>query len=285
MKEYTQIPNMYIVGESALINKELATILIILMNRGFKNGIMINVNYLMEQLNLRKKEVINILIELQDKGILYYCKDKQTKHNINLNYDIDKNRLFYAVFDLEITDDYTQIYDEELLHILNYKKKNINNYTMLEIFLYITQHINNNKEVKEYKTAFPSYAIITEELCISENTLIKYLNILKEEQLLIFDYAGYKETAKGEIKNGNMYYARYEDEEILLNLLTLIRSEKGFIKVNKRNKDKSNLKRSLKQRINKLKKEGVKTKTDKEQLKLLIKEYEETNKGKKEKEK
>ena len=74
-----------------------------------------------------------------------------------------------------------------------------------------------------------------------------------------------------------MHYCRFEHEEMLINRLEKIRKEKGFIKVNPRSKDKSNLKRSLKQQMNNLnKKKEDKTITEVEKIsyELIKEEYE-----------
>jgi hypothetical protein len=109
---------------------------------------------------------------------------------------------------------------------------------------------------------------------------MKYIDILNCLQLLVFDYAGYKELSKGKIKNGVMFYARYKDIDKLLTRLKLERDRKGYIQVNKRSKDKSNLKRSLKQKINlisKKEKEGTINEIDIYNKELLIQKYNKLN--------
>ena len=79
-----------------------------------------------------------------------------------------------------------------------------------------------------------------------------------------------------------MFYTRYKNENILIDRLNKEREEKGFIKISKKLKDKSNLKRSLKQKINILEKEKDISITDKNKLELLKEEYNNLERNKEE---
>ena len=80
-------------------------------------------------------------------------------------------------------------------------------------------------------------------------------------------------SANGDIRNTKMYYCRYRDKEKVINRIKEER-ENGIITYNKLSRNKGNLKRSLKQIINKLtsKKEEL-TKEDILKLDLLNKEH------------
>ena len=80
----------------------------------------------------------------------------------------------------------------------------------------------------------------------------------------------------GKIKNVNMFYCRYEDSKILLEQLERERSTKGFIKQNKLQKDKSNLKRRITQEINYINKKienNTADEIEREHINLLKEEY------------
>ena len=78
-----------------------------------------------------------------------------------------------------------------------------------------------------------------------------------------------------------MFYSRYENEELLLNRLNKEREEHGFINISKRIKDKSNLKKSIKQRINTLKKKDNLTMIYQVKLNLLEEQYKKLNEQRK----
>ena len=120
---------------------------------------------------------------------------------------------------------------------------------------------------------YPSFKTISEYLGLSECTIEKYINILRNNKLLYSDYAGYKVLANGDVRNTNMYYCRYRDRERVINRINEERKS-GIISYSKLNRDKSNIKRKLKQIINKLtsKKEEL-TKEEILKLNLLNQEY------------
>ena len=147
---------------------------------------------------------------------------------------------------------------------------------MLKICLYILSFINENEQDEYYKLAFPKMTTIAENVDVTEKTVLKHINALKELKILNFDYAGFKEMRDGKIKNGNMFYCRYEDSKILLEQLERERSTKGFIKQNKLQKDKSNLKRRITQEINYINKKienNTADEIEREKIKLLKEEY------------
>ena len=135
-----------------------------------------------------------------------------------------------------------------------------------------------DEKTEDQLLCYPSIENISEETEVSENTVLKYINILNELNILVFDYAGYRVLIEGKIKNGKMFYARCEDEEILLNRLRKERENNGFIKINKRMKDKSNLKKSIKQKINILEKKENLTNIEVDKLENLKLFYDDLNK-------
>jgi len=102
---------------------------------------------------------------------------------------------------------------------------------------------------------------------------LKYIDVLRENKLLYYNNVGYK-IVNGEYRMTNTYYCRYEDKELLENRLNTIKQTKNIITMNKSDKIKTNNKRSLKQRINKLNNKLNKTDEEIETLKLLQEEYE-----------
>lgn len=283
-ENFTMIPNEVIKLENELTTKELLTLTIILTTRaGNKNICIFNLQAIYSTLGIKgnntktKKEIKDILQFFKDENILQYFTDIFCTKEIDNIIDHDKNNLIYAhIIDLD-SEGFTYILDQEIKYILDYSKENkLDTSIMLKICLYILSFINENEQEEYYKLAFPKLTTIAENVDVTEKTVLKHINALKELKILNFDYAGFKEMRDGKIKNGNMFYCRYEDSKILLEQLERERNTKGFIKQNKLQKDKSNLKRRITQEINYINKKIENNTADaieREKIKLLKEEY------------
>jgi hypothetical protein len=283
-ENFTMIPNEVIKLENELTTKELLILTIILTTRaGNKNICIFNLQSIYSTLGIKsnntktKKEVKDILQLFKDENILQYFTDIFCTEEIDNILNYDKNNLIYAhIIDLD-SEGFTYILDQEIKYILDYSKENkLDTSIMLKICLYILSFINENEQDEYYKLAFPKMTTIAENVDVTEKTVLKHINALKELKILNFDYAGFKEMRDGKIKNGNMFYCRYEDSKILLEQLERERSTKGFIKQNKLQKDKSNLKRRITQEINYINKKienNTADEIEREKIKLLKGEY------------
>lgn len=283
-ENFTMIPNEVIKLENELTTKELLILTIILTTRaGNKNICIFNLQSIYSTLGIKsnntktKKEVKDILQLFKDENILQYFTDIFCTEEIDNILNYDKNNLIYAhIIDLD-SEGFTYILDQEIKYILDYSKENkLDTSIMLKICLYILSFINENEQDEYYKLAFPKMATIAENVDVTEKTVLKHINALKELKILNFDYAGFKEMRDGKIKNGNMFYCRYEDSKILLEQLERERNTKGFIKQNKLQKDKSNLKRRITQEINYINKKienNTADEIEREKIKLLKEEY------------
>ncbi len=283
-ENFTMIPNEVIKLENELTTKELLILTIILTTRaGNKNICIFNLQSIYSTLGIKsnntktKKEVKDILQLFKDENILQYFTDIFCTEEIDNILNYDKNNLIYAhIIDLD-SEGFTYILDQEIKYILDYSKENkLDTSIMLKICLYILSFINENEQDEYYKLAFPKMTTIAENVDVTEKTVLKHINALKELKILNFDYAGFKEMRDGKIKNGNMFYCRYEDSKILLEQLERERSTKGFIKQNKLQKDKSNLKRRITQEINYINKKienNTADEIEREKIKLLKEEY------------
>ena len=283
-ENFTMIPNEVIKLENELTTKELLILTIILTTRaGNKNICIFNLQSIYSTLGIKsnntrtKKEVKDILQLFKDENILQYFTDIFCTEEIDNILNYDKNNLIYAhIIDLD-SEGFTYILDQEIKYILDHSKENkLDTSIMLKICLYILSFINENEQDEYYKLAFPKMTTIAENVDVTEKTVLKHVNALKELKILNFDYAGFKEMRDGKIKNGNMFYCRYEDSKILLEQLERERSTKGFIKQNKLQKDKSNLKRRITQEINYINKKienNTADEIEREKIKLLKEEY------------
>lgn len=288
---FTQLPNTVIKGDKELTSKELTILTIILMTRNNKNICSFNIQFIYDILNIKdnnsraKKEVKKILNILQDEEILQFNNnifmlENEFIKDITL---VDKNKNIFAYVLEDLIYNFTLILDNDIYNLIQYSyKNNIDTYSLIKTYIYICSCINTDSNSIEYLLAFPKILTIAEAVEVSEKTILKHLKILKDLNIFVFDYSGYKEDRNGKIKikNDVMYYTRPENIELLLNRLQQKRSEEGFISINKRSKDKSNLKRKLKGEINSIlnkQKNNKSTILEDEKLKLLQDEYNKLN--------
>lgn len=293
---YTLIPNELIKGDQELDSKELSILILLYMTRNSKDICVFSLEWLYKSLHIKpnnstgKKQIREILKSLYEYEILFYYKDiyLQQEYDINnivTNYD--KNELIFAQLIDEVGDNFTMILDKEINSLIEYSNENkIDTYSLLKTYTYISSTFNNNIKDEDYCLGYPSYINMAERVEVTEKTIEKYVKIFGELNIFAFDYAGYKETSKGQIKNGVMYYTRVGNEDLLLQKLTKERTTKGYIKISKISKDKSNLKRQITQKIKYIKSKQEKGQAniiDIENLKLLTEQYEQLNKQKEEK--
>ena len=285
---FIKIDNKYIRDNDYILDKKELTLLILInTNLTVKNDCIFTIGYLMDMLdysNNNKKifsEIKEILNLLSNDEIIQLYTDRRTK---SILFDegilnLSKNEFIYcdATKLNNLNDNFTLLYDDELYELLKLADiYNIDKFQLIQLFVLILSYINNNDDMSnehDYLLAYPSYQLIEDRIGLSPYTIEKYINILKDNELLYFDYAGYTVSANGDIRNTKMYYCRYRDKEKVINRIKEER-ENGIITYNKLSRNKGNLKRSLKQIINKLtsKKEEL-TKEDILKLDLLNKEY------------
>jgi uncharacterized protein YbgA (DUF1722 family) len=283
-KQFTIIPNEYVCEAEMLPSNELVILIMLLMRNTNKGICIFNLKEILNELNIsvtdssRITKTIDTLETLRQKNIINYYSDIILTQKLDKT-EFKKANLIYGSLDIPITNDnFTMIYDEEFMKILQHcKGKKINKHVLIHTFLCIIKYINNNEKDEEYKLAKPSFDRIGDMMAINDKTIIKYLKIFKELNLLEYNYVGARVMASGNIKNTNMYYCRKEDEDILKEYIGKELKNNNYININKDNKNKSNLKRSLKQKINKLEKTN-RSKTDGILLEELKDKYEELNK-------
>lgn len=278
-RNFTTIDNNYIKGNNILSANELTILTIISMHKTVKNQYIFTLKHILNLLGTtnnpsrKLKEVRQILLSFEQNNILEYynatIETDKTKLDINT---VDKNDLIFATDNVLLAEGFTQIYDDEVLKILKLQDANTNE--ILTLYLYILSYINYNQQSEDYKLCFVSYDNIVDNIGLTKPTISKYIQILTDNNLLRCDYAGFK-TTNG-FKNEIMYYSRYEDEQLLIARLNNIRKDKTIVPLNNKNKNILNLKRSIKQKINRLKKKeqnNTITNTEREKLKQLEEEH------------
>lgn len=278
MDNYTRIPNTLIKDGAELEPKELLIATIVLTTLNSKGICTFNLQTIYDILHIKdnntraKKEIRDILNLFKQTELFKFYDSIFLINEIDID-KVDKNTIIFALY-IEVFDAFTKIKDGEIYKIIEYSKNNkVDTSLLLNTLIYILSFINENKEDENYKLSFPTLLNIAENVGITEKSVLKYINILKDINILIFDYAGIKETRDGKVKNGNMYYARVGNEQELINKLNREREAKGYIKLNKLNKDKINLKRKLKQEINYLNKKDELTLVELNKLNILNVEY------------
>jgi hypothetical protein len=286
------IDNKYIRdGNYILSNEQLTILALIEMNLSCKGTCILSITWIMDMLgysrnnNRKVKDIKFILQQLIDDKVIKIYKNvlnDYEENKITNTESVDRNDLLYCY--IPDTDDYTLVYDLELLELLKIANKNkLDTYSLINFVLYIYSFINNNQTDEDYKLCYPSFSTISDTIGIGESTIVKYINILQENKIICCDNAGYKETSKGQIRSSKMFYSRYRDKDILINRVNKYREENGLIKQHRLSKDKTNMKRSLKQMINtlenKIKKNSI-NEIEIKRLELLQEEYNKLEKQK-----
>lgn len=285
IETYTRLPYNIVIGDDALITQQQVIITLILLNKGYKDAIPFNISMILDLLNIKKTStntitnIINNLQELEEYNLLTYYDTTTLTNKINIK-EANNNKIIYAKLENEI-DSFIMLYDEDIYKILNYSKRHkIDKYNLLGIYIYIMSCINKDQANEDYLLCYPSYERIASELNIISNTINSYIKVLKELKIIYYDYAGYKETNKGKIKNSNMFYCRYKDKNILIDRVNNIALKEGYIKVNNKSKNTSNEKRSIKMKLNNLNKKGNLTEEEKKLKKELENNYKKLTKSK-----
>jgi hypothetical protein len=280
--KFTKIPNDYINGEKKLESDKLFLLTILLQGRTPNDVCFLSVRYLCNRLNTttgntnRTKYIIDTLKYFQEHEILFFSDENECEDKIDIDETIKQNKMdiFFAELYNDMDNNFTMLYHKELNTILEYCNNNkIDKYIMVHLYLYIIRLIENNEQAEKYKLSFPKIESIAEVVDISENTVLKYLKVLKDDmKLLYYNSVGYK-IVNGKYKATNMYYCRIEDKELLDYRIKNEQKDKGIISLDKQSKNKINNKRSLKQKINILNKKIDKTDEEIIKLKQLEEEY------------
>lgn len=279
---YTKIPNEFIRDEQKLKSDKLLLLVMLFQGINVKDISYFNVKYLCKRLNTttsninRTKYIINTLKYFQDNKIFAFSDKPDATNDINIEIELNKDKtgIYFAELYCKTQDKFTIIKDQEIELILDICERNkLDKYKMLHVCLYIFSCINFNEQDEEYKLARPSINTIADVIDISENTALKYIQALKDKNILHYDCIGYK-IVNGKYKMTNTYYSRAEDREILNKFIQKKKQEVGVNVMTLKDKNKTNQKRSLKQKINKLNNKEIKSEKDIELLKQLTEEYE-----------
>jgi hypothetical protein len=280
--KYTKIPNEFIWGNNKLESDKLFLLTILFQGRTMKDISYFNVKYLCKRLSTttsninRTKYIINTMKYFQDNKIFAFSDKPDASNDIDIEQELNKDKtgIYFAELYYSMDGKYTIIKDQEIELILNICENNkLDKYKMFHMYLYILSCINNNETDEEFKLARPSLNTISNVVDISETTILKYIEVLNSENILYYDCIGYK-IVNGKYKMTNTYYCRIENKELLDKLIQKKKQEVGINVLTSKDKNKTNKKRSLKQKINKLYKKESKTDKDIELLKQLTDEYE-----------
>lgn len=125
---------------------------------------------------------------------------------------------------------YTVIFDDELRFIMNYGKtgkygeSQINNLALLRYFIFLISTINFSEGVyidvagNTYNNfvGYQSHKYLSDNVGISENTLIKFNTILEENNIVYFKRNNKNRiTLSGDFRSLRNHYGRYKDKEYI----------------------------------------------------------------------
>lgn len=143
---FIKISNEYIKDSNKILSsQELSLLTVMSMNKTVKDQIIITMSWLVNQFNIKTNltrkvnDFKKILKTLKDNKVLQFynstMQDNETIINIE---DVERNQLFYIDNDIDLTENFTIIYDYEIRAIIDYASNNkIDYYGLLNIFIYI----------------------------------------------------------------------------------------------------------------------------------------------------
>lgn len=195
------------------------------------NQILFNLTWLYQQLNInnknnytKQKKIQEILIKFQENNLLI-C-------NENLK-QINKNTLVTAK--LNITEDFTKIYDYQFDKIFN------SNYNIEEKRNLFALLCDISSRIDEKKYCYPDLKTLSQDIQISVKSIVKYLKILKEMQLIDYDNPGLKIKDNKITQANNIYVLCIGD---YVNILSNVIEKRKIELINEKNKVIKNKKRS-----------------------------------------
>lgn len=238
--KFISIPNK-LLCDSNKNNIKIFILSLIQFNMTIRGKCIFNIKWLLEKMNIklndsrRIKQIHNCVTELKDENILIFDGNTNKFNNTDL---------LFAEFVCD--DNFVQISDYEFESIYNYSNQDVNVRDLLIQFAYIKSKIDD----KGY--CYPSIKLIADDLCLSEDTVTKYNNILSNELgLILIGNVGSRIFQNGSIKTANNLYA-INDENGRSKLASKIKNYKNQlgdnnIKIakNELRKEKQSIKMSM----------------------------------------
>lgn len=243
-------------GEIRRLGHITFAVYVVLVERMMIDGsILVTLKHILDTLGINKKttqtvnKVKEALVMLQDRGYVTAVTSFISNEEIELIEEIQINELIHLY--AEVPTKFIMLKTQELNMILDLadaEKKR----ALLAYFSSIVFHINN-----ETKACFPSLEILGKEARISnDSTCILYNEQLKELGLLIYMNVGIKAGKEAKRRQGMNVYARPEHLEELKKEVKQIQERDKYYFVTERVKSLVNQQRSVKQKLNRLLKNG-----------------------------
>lgn len=176
------------------------------------------------------------------------AKDKlillQQDYNLK---DVPKSNIYFTF--PYIKNNFFKVYNYEIDTIIHYSENEIDKHSLLLVFLAIKRHYNSDSGI-----CYPSISNISNYTKLSQEVILKAIDILVEVSLIIYDNPGARVFEDGTIKEcNNIYTMNYENNKEILRKYINQQNYKVDKKYNKqRNKKVANQKRSIKMKINNL---------------------------------
>lgn len=190
--------------------KGFALLFRLLQTKTYRNQYMFNHYHLQEWFNIPKpsktKSLMQLVHTFADDKILTLsteCNLKDSIYKGNIIFNINNN-----VDDIA----YFKIYDYEAERILTEYQGNEDKYKLFSLFGCLKSHYNLSTKV-----CYPSIKRISQETKLIEDTILKYITILRELNLILYDNLGtifYKKAKQQEAKN--IYTMNYDGNELVL---------------------------------------------------------------------
>lgn len=239
-----------------LSNESLFIYILISQTITIRNHYSFSINQLLDILYVNRtqtkmiEKIRNCLLELKEMNIFKYYQDFYLEKEITDISKLKKGEIYYAQLNYVFDNSFFTVYDDEIRKILEYckGKKNIDKFKLTGYFCYLIMRMN-----KENKICYPSFDKIEYDVGIGIKAIMSYNTILKEIKLIDYVNGGYR-IVRGKVRQDVNYYCRYEDKNCLKEYSKRFKEDNSLKSQTNLEKKKSNKKRSLKQKINYLRK-------------------------------
>lgn len=156
-----------------------------------------------------RSAIQNILLSLEEKKLLLLYEDLLMTKPIAVK-DMKLTNMYYAkLADVKGGQGFTKIYYTELYKFISMNEKSKD--LMFAIYFNIIQRIYDSESSKDY--AYPSIDTIENETGINRKTIMKYIKVLRDHEIMYF------ETVREAEDRDKNYYSRWDDRERLMDAL------------------------------------------------------------------
>jgi len=214
-KKFIMIDNEFMAGTDMYSNREqFVYVLLKALENNVNGATVIHIESIASVLGLsshskNRTAIQNILLSLEEKNLLLLYTDLTMTKQIDVK-DMKLTGVYYAkLVEVKGGQGFTKIYYTDMDKFINMDEKYKD--LMFVIYFNIIQRIFEGESNLDY--SYPNIDTIEAQTGINRKTVMKYIRVLKEHEILY-----YEKVRKGEHKDKN-YYTRWKDRGCLISAL------------------------------------------------------------------